>query len=131
MLAPDFTKYSLALIKDNKILFSSKKSGLRPLVECTKEFKSKFKDCTLYDKVVGLAAARLIVYSAMINLVVTDLASKPAKEFLEKNNIKINAKNSVDNILRKDRKGVCPMEIKAIEIGGNTLFFSEMELSFK
>ena len=44
MLDPDFNKYSLALIKDNKILFSSDKSALRPLVECVRE--CKFKDCT-------------------------------------------------------------------------------------
>ena len=126
MLEPDFNKYSLALIKDDEILFSSESSGLRPLIECVKEFKDKAKDCVLHDKVIGLAAARLIVYSEMINEVFTDIASKPAVELLEKKNIKLNAESIVDNILTKDKNDICPMEKKATEIENNKLFFSEI-----
>lgn len=126
MLAPDFTKYSLALIKDDKILFSSEKSGLKPLIECVKEFKNKVKDCILHDKVVGLAAARLIVYSGMINSVFTDTASEKAKELLENNNIRLDAQKIVDNILNNKKDNICPMEQKAIEIEDNELFFSNV-----
>ena len=126
MLVPDFTKYSLALIKDDKILFSSEKSGLRPLIECVKEFKNKVKDCILYDKIVGLAAARLILYSEMINSVFTDIVSEKGKEFLEKNNIELDSKEIVDNILNNKKDGICPMEQKAIEIEDNELFFLEI-----
>lgn len=122
MLAPDFTKYSLALIKDNKIIFSSKESGLKPLIECIKKYKSKFKDCILHDKIIGLAAARLILYSAMINLIFAEVASKPAKELLEKNSIRVDAQKIVDNILNKNKTGICPMELKAIKTKDNELF---------
>jgi len=37
----------------------------------------------LHDKVIGLAAARLIVYSGVIAEIVTRVASLPAKKFLE------------------------------------------------
>lgn len=130
MLSPNFTKYSLALIKDNNIVFSSDKSGLRPLIECVNECKSKFRDCILHDKVVGLAAARLIVYSDMISLVITDVASKPAEELLNKNNIIIKAQKIVDNILTKDKSSICPMELKAQLKDDNHEFFLEINNMF-
>ncbi|MBU1204463.1 MAG: DUF1893 domain-containing protein [Nanoarchaeota archaeon] len=130
MLSPNFKKYSLALIKDNNIVFSSDKSGLRPLIECIKEYKSKFKDCILHDKVVGLAAARLIVYSNMISLVISDVASKPTGELLNKNNVIIKAQKIVDNILTKDKSAICPMELKAQRIDNNKDFFSEINNIF-
>lgn len=128
MLSPDFTEYSLALIKDNNIVFSSDKSGLRPLIECIKECKSKFKDCILHDKVVGLAAARLVVYSKIISLVITDIASKSAEELLNKNSVIVKAQKIVDNILNKDKSAICPMELKAQRINNNEDFFSEIKL---
>jgi len=130
MLSPDFKKYSLALIKDNNIVFSSDKSGLRPLIECINECKSKFKDCILHDKVVGLAAARLIIYSNIISLVITDLASKPAEGLLNKNSVIVKAQKIVDNILTKDKSAICPMELKAQRIDNNEDFFSEINNIF-
>jgi len=127
MLIPDFNKYSLALIKGNKIVFSSKSSGLRPLAECVKKYKSKIKDCILHDKIIGLAAARLVVYSEMINGVFTSIASKPAIELLKNGNIKLSAQNIVDNILTKDKKNICPMELKAMKIEDNGKFFAEIK----
>lgn len=129
MLEPNFTKYSLALIKDDNIIYSSKESGLRPLVECIKKYKSKFKDCTLHDKVVGLAAAKLILYSNMVSNVITKICSKLAKELLQRNNIKLKAQNIVDNILTKGRS-ICPMELKAKVIDDNKEFFLEMKNKF-
>ncbi len=113
----DYADFSLVLIKDGKEIYSSKESGLKPLIECIKKFK--LKNCTLYDKVVGLAAAKIIVYSGMIDSVITPVCSKPAKEFLTKNKIKIESEQIVDNIS-------CPMEKKAMETEGNELFFKEV-----
>ena len=127
VLAPDFTKYSLALIKDDKIIFSSKKSSLKPLIECIKRYKLKFKGCVLHDKIIGLAAARLIIHSKMIKLAFGCIVSKPAKDLLEKNGIKINTQEIVNNILNKNEDGICPMEKKAIEIKDDVLFLSEMD----
>ncbi len=113
----DYADFSLVLIKNKKVIYSSKESGLKPLVECVNKFK--LKNCVLYDKVVGLAAARLIVYSKMISNVITPVCSKQAKELLTKNKIKIEAEQIVDNI-------DCPMEKMAIETEDNELFFKEL-----
>lgn len=137
ILKPDFKKYSLAMLKDGKMVFSSKKEGIMPLVECVRECfdgysenKCDYKDCILHDKVVGLAAARLIIFSGRIKTVCTDLCSKPAKELLEKNKIELQSKKIVDRILNKDKSGMCMMEMKAMEIKDNSIFFSELSRLF-
>ena len=75
----DLSKYSLALIKNDKIIFSSTHSGLRPLVELVKK---GLKGDLLFDKVVGLAAAKLIVYGNVADAITTTTISKPASPHL-------------------------------------------------
>jgi hypothetical protein len=67
MLKPDFTKYSLALIQGNKIIYSSQSNGLKPLWDCLENYRQTKDSFILYDKVIGLAAAKLIVYSKIIS----------------------------------------------------------------
>jgi len=110
---PDFSKYSLALIKGDKIIYSSTASGLRPLVDCLA--KNKQKNCTLHDKVIGLAAAKLAHDSGMIDLIVTNTISRPAKEYLV-GKIDLIYNEEVENILDKERKSVCPMEKNAMNM---------------
>jgi len=126
MQTPDFEKYSLALIKDNEVVYSSEKSGLRPVFECVSACKGKFNNCILHDKVMGLAAARVVVYSGMISEVITLVASRLAKDLLEKNNIKLTACNIVENILTKDKSRICPGELKAQQITDNRDFFMHL-----
>ena len=130
MLKPNFDEYSLALIKENEVVFSSQKSGLGPLVECISTFQDALREATLHDKVIGLAAARIIVFSEMINQVKTQLCSMRAKELLEKNDINLKSDKIVKNILTKDKDDICPMEKKAIEIDDNQMFYLEMAKRF-
>ena len=113
---------SLVLTKNQEIIKSTKK-GVRPLFDIVKKYKNKISGCVLYDKVVGLAAARLIVYSGFIIEVHTPVVSKKAKKLLEQNQIKINYEEIVENILRKDSQGVCPMETKAHNITNKEFYF--------
>jgi hypothetical protein len=39
MLKPDFTKYSLALVQGDKIIYSSDGSGLTPLWDCLEKYR--------------------------------------------------------------------------------------------
>ena len=126
----NFRHYSLVLIKDNKEIFESKEPRLKPLVECIAKFKSKEKNCTLYDKVIGLAAAKLIVYSGMISEVITPLCSADAGEFLIKNNITLKTDNMVDNIYNEDKTDICPMEKKAIELKTDSEFIEFIKNTF-
>ena len=60
MLIPDFTRYSLALLEGEKLIYSACGGGLRPLWDALEKFQGK-SGLILHDKVIGLAAARLIV----------------------------------------------------------------------
>ena len=124
-MMPDFSRYSLALLKDGKIIFSSDKKGLRPLVECVDKYK--LKGCILHDKVIGLAAARLIVYSGMIHSVLAGIVSKKARDLLEENHIGVTADMVVEKILDQKRKDTCPMERKAEEMTDNQEFFLDLK----
>lgn len=124
----NFSENSLVLVCTGKVLFQSSLSGLRPLVECVKQY-SNYKNCTLYDRVIGLAAARIIVHTGIISRIVTPLASGQAKKLLGQNNIEINAEKTVERILNKDKNGTCPMELKAMKAEGNEEFFLSLLLN--
>ncbi|MCX5848592.1 MAG: DUF1893 domain-containing protein [Deltaproteobacteria bacterium] len=113
MLIPDFSRYSLALFEGNKLIYSSEEKGVRPLFDCLEKHKNK-SGLILHDKVIGLAAAKLIVYSGIISEVITTIASIPAKKFLEDNGIIITAYEVTANILTKDRNTICPGEVIAL-----------------
>jgi hypothetical protein len=114
MLKPDFTKYSLALIQGNKIIYSSQSNGLKPLWDCLENYRQTKDSFILYDKVIGLAAAKLVSYSGIISAIQALLISQPAKKYLKENHIKIEAKITIPNILTKDKRSICPGEIIAL-----------------
>ncbi len=125
-MEPDFGKYTLALIKEGKTLFSSDKSGMRPIIQCIKDNFGKCSGCELHDKVVGLASARCIVFSGMIGEVWADVASESAEALLRQEGIMLHAGLIVPHILNKDRSAICPMEEKALKTGDNARFFNEI-----
>ena len=114
MLKPDFTRYSLALVDENQIIFFSEGHGLKPLWDCLEDYRHEKKSLILHDKVIGLAAAKLVSYSGIISVIQALLVSQPAKIYLEENHIKTEAKITVANILTKDRRSICPGEIIAL-----------------
>ena len=122
------TTYSLVLIKDQKIIYRSRASGIKPLIYCVQRHFSDLQDCTLYDKVVGLAAAKIIVYSQMISHVLTPVASKKAQALLRKSRINLEAQKIVPHILKRDRESICPLEIQALNVDDHALFFQKMKL---
>jgi len=127
MLKADFEKYALILAKKNRVIYHSKKSHLEPLVACINQYKGHRRECTLYDRVVGLAAARLIVYSQMISYVSTPLATKNAQDLLEGNKIKLEAQDIAKHVLAQDQESICPLEIRAKKIKDNKAFFLEVK----
>ncbi len=112
---PDFQDYSLAMFCGGSRVFTSGEPGLRPLAEWLEIYRGKYQGCLLHDKVVGLAAAKLIVYSGLISEVVTGVASAPARSFLLAQGVSVHAARGVDNILARDGKAICPGEVIALE----------------
>ena len=125
---PEFNKYSLALVKNDAIIYSSSGHGLKPLVDCISKCKDKHTGCTLFDKAIGLAAAKLIVYSGMISSIQTLVASASAAGFLKEQGIKLKADKVVANLLNNDMTGPCPMSLKAEKAGPEELYLELKEL---
>ncbi len=113
MTTADFGKYSLALLHEGRIVHSSQGRGIMPLIACLEECRSRYRDCTLHDKVIGLAAAKLAAYSGIVTSVVTKTASEQAADFLKDREIALAAGTIAPNILTSDHSAVCPGEIIA------------------
>jgi hypothetical protein len=126
MLIPDFTRYSLALLEGEKLIYSACGGGLRPLWDALGKFQGK-SGLILHDKVIGLAAARLIVQSGMIAATFTRVASLPAKQFLENNGVALTAFDVAANILTQDKSAVCPGEVIALNTSDPDAFLQKIK----
>jgi len=112
---PNFKDYSLAMFCGGRRVFRSSEAGLKPLVEWLEIYRGKYRGCLLHDKIVGLAAAKLIVYSGLTSAVAAAVASAPAKSFLQAHEIPCHAALWVDNILTGDGTAISPEEVIALE----------------
>lgn len=130
MLIPDFTLYSLALLEGERLIYSARGGGLRPLWDALEKFQGK-SGLILHDKVMGLAAARLIVCSGVIAEIITQVVSWPAKQFLQNDGIKLTASDVVPNILTQDKSTVCPGEVIALNTNDPDVFLEKIRALMK
>jgi hypothetical protein len=131
MIVPDFSKYALALIHDGEIVYSSKNQGIAPLVECIETCAPRYRDCLLHDRVIGLAAAKLVVASGMIRSVVAGVSSQPALDFLRGRGIPMESRSTVPHIMARDGSSICPMEQRAMATEDPDLFLNELKDFFR
>ena len=133
MSEPDFTRYSLELLREGDVIYRSAEPGLRPLFIALEECRSLSGQgkLTLHDRATGLAAARLIVHSGLIARIFTRIASRPALTLLADSGITIRAETVVDNILRKDRAGICPAEMTALGTEDYDAFVIKLQELFR
>lgn len=92
--------------KEKEII--SYKNGVIFLYEEVKNNKN-YKDYVLADKLIGKAAAYLIVL-LNIKVVFTFLISNSAKEIFDKYHIKYSFYKDTDKILNNSETDLCPME---------------------
>jgi len=130
MPTPDFDRYSLALFDGDRMVFSSEKEGLRPLVECIRACRGLFRDCELHDRAIGLAAAKLAVASGMIARIVTRRVSSRAVDFLEHRAVALAAGEVVPILLNRERTAPCLMEQKASATEDPDQFLREIDAFF-
>ncbi|MFH1039184.1 MAG: DUF1893 domain-containing protein [PVC group bacterium] len=103
-------EFSLVLRDGDKVIFSSRKRGLRPLLECVAACAGKLRGGFLIDRVTGLAASRLITASRMINRLEAGVISEGAVRHLRDHSIQVVWKQRTDIIRKSGGAGVCPME---------------------
>lgn len=121
---------TLYVEKDGVVTFSSDRQGLRPLLRGVTKFGSAFRGAIVADKVVGLAAAYLLV-RGKVKEVHTLLASKPGIETLEHHGIKISANKTIDDLIDPETKERCSMETLAETAGGVSLFINALQRQLK
>jgi hypothetical protein len=115
---------TLQIYREETLVFTSEKDRLLPLMEYLANKDSGEGSVTIFDKIMGNAAALLAV-KANCREVYSPLGSELAVKTLEKHNIEYHLTEIVPYIIREDGKGMCPMEKLSIGKGPEE-FYREM-----
>jgi hypothetical protein len=115
---------TLQIYREETLVFASEKDRLLPLMEYLATNNSGERPVTIFDKIMGNAAALLAV-KANCREVYSPLGSELAVKTLEKHNIEYHLTEIVPYIIREDGKGMCPMEKLSIGKGPEE-FYREM-----
>jgi len=107
---------SFVAIREEEII-KDKAIGVKPIFQRIKLNKNFFKDAVVADKIIGRAAAMLLIASG-ISQVYGETMSLPAIKILEEYNIYYEFGQKVDFIHNRDNTGLCPMEetVKDIDL---------------
>lgn len=111
-LTTKLENHSLLVYKDGNISFQDE-HGIQPLLIQIK--KKGLKNAVAIDKVIGKAAALLMVYGK-VKQVHTNIIAKDAIKVFEKYNVKYSYNEIVDHIQNVTKDGLCPMEQKVLNI---------------
>lgn len=100
---------ALHVYHGDRLVFSSVRDGLLPLVEYIRTVAADYTDVVVFDKVVGRAAALLCI-KVGATAVYSPLGSQLAAEVLEEHGIEHHLHRLVPFITAADGKDMCPME---------------------
>lgn len=101
--------YSLVVVKNGEVIFTSREKGIKPLLSAVLEKEETIEEGSLADKVIGKAAAMLCI-RAGFKSVFADIMSESAVELLEKSDIKYEYNTKVQYILNRNKSDMCPVE---------------------
>ena len=111
-LAALLGNHSLLVYKDGQISFQDE-HGIKPLLIQIE--KKGLKKAIVVDKVIGKAAALLMVYGK-VKQVHTNIIAKDAIAVFEKYKVKYSYNEIVDYIQNVKKDGLCPMEQKVLNV---------------
>ena len=100
----------LMIWRHTEVIFSSSSKGIRPHIEAIERLgKEKLKGTIMADKIVGRAAALLMLYSVPAE-VHAGIITKKARELLKDRGVMVYPKGEVLTIKEKDGRIYCPFE---------------------
>lgn len=105
---------TIAVVSNGEV-FTSQERGVKPLLFLLKEKKEFLKGASVADKVIGKAAALLMVLGE-IKEVHTLIVSEPAIKVFEKHNIPCFYDKKVTRIVNRTGDGLCPMETLCLDV---------------
>jgi hypothetical protein len=103
------TGNSLMVYKNGKLIFESSLKGIRPHLQAIKELGIKLEDSLMVDKILGRAAAFLVIYSKASE-VIAAVVSTPGLKVIEKYGVKYSYQEEVPHIKMKNGVIYCPFE---------------------
>lgn len=106
--------HTIVVKKDDKV-FTSSDRGVKPLLHLLEDEKGFLDGASVADKVIGKAAALLMVLGG-IKEVHTNVISEPAVEVFEKHHIPYFYEEKVKRIINRKGDGLCPMETLCIDV---------------
>jgi hypothetical protein len=115
------SKDTLRVYHEGKLIFSSDKEQLRPLLEYIRNFAPKVEGVTVFDRVVGNAAA-LLLKKAFCLEVYSPLGSRFAARTLKHQGIRYRFSKTVPYILNEKGNGMCPMEKLSLDKSSEEFF---------
>lgn len=107
--------FTLVAISSDDKVFTSFDRGVKPLLHLLENEKDFLKGASVADKVIGKAAALLMVLGG-IKEVHTNVISDPAVEVFEKHRIPYFYEEKVKRIINRKGDGLCPMETLCIDV---------------
>lgn len=96
-------------VDENGLIWSSDSFGIKPLMERLRVDKKAFHSCVIADKIIGKAAALLMVLGEA-GAVYGEVISESAIEVLENNNIYYEYGKRIPYVENRTHTGRCPME---------------------
>jgi len=101
--------FSLMVYENDVVIFQSTSKGVRPHLEAIDTLGTKLKGTTMVDKIVGRAAALLILYSGAKE-VHAGVISSGGRELLQKAGLKLFYSDETEYIKTIDGRIYCPFE---------------------
>lgn len=117
-LAEEHLKESRAAcvaVKVDSAVHTSDLSGIRPLLQWLEQDPGSLQEACIADRVVGKAAALLMIYGGAEE-VYGEILSDAAAACLERHGIPYSCGERVPQILNRDGTDMCPMERRCMEI---------------
>ena len=119
------TDSTIAVVSVDDV-FTSHDRGVKPLLHLLTEKKGFLKGASVADKVIGKAAALLMVLGE-IKEVHTLIISDPAIKVFEKYNIPCFYDKKVDRIVNRTGDGLCPMETLCLDVDNPAEAFTKIK----
>lgn len=102
-------KLSVVIVRDGKVIEESQGRGIKPLFDIYTTRKEILPGSTVADKVIGKAAAMILV-NGRIKALYAELISDAAIEVLKDTDIVFEYSKRVSMILNREGNGMCPIE---------------------
>ena len=103
------TGNSLMIYKHGELIFESSLKGIRPHLKAIDELGETLEGSLMVDKILGRAAAFLVVYSKAAEAMAV-IVSSPGKSVMEKYGLKFSYREEVPHIKMENGVIYCPFE---------------------